>query len=95
MDAERTFTEGRVDHLHNSFRYRGWICIGRLESREAFQCDIRDVGIRAFRIFLRTSFVGWRSGMRTAQAARNGALKFCLQNGKNCDVRFVDDTPAP
>jgi dienelactone hydrolase len=38
---------------------------------------------------------GWRSGMRTAQAARDGALKFCLQNGKNCDVRFVDDAPAP
>jgi dienelactone hydrolase len=38
---------------------------------------------------------GWQSGVRTPQAARAGALKYCQENGKNCDVRFVDDALAP
>ena len=38
---------------------------------------------------------GWQSGLRTTQAARDNALKFCLQHSKTCNVRFVDDAPAP
>jgi dienelactone hydrolase len=35
--------------------------------------------------------VGWQSGMRSVEAARAGALKFCQQSGAQCAVRFVDD----
>ena len=34
---------------------------------------------------------GWQSGVRTVDAARAGALKFCQQNSGNCRVMFVDD----
>jgi dienelactone hydrolase len=37
---------------------------------------------------------GWQSGMRTTDAARAGALKFCLAGAKRCDIVFVDDMPA-
>ncbi|HEX3505391.1 MAG TPA: CocE/NonD family hydrolase [Xanthobacteraceae bacterium] len=36
-------------------------------------------------------YFGWQSGMRTVDAARASALKFCQQNAKNCHVMFVDD----
>ena len=35
---------------------------------------------------------GWRSGLRTTEAARAGALKACQQHAAHCDVMFVDDT---
>jgi dienelactone hydrolase len=38
---------------------------------------------------------GWQSGVRTVDAARAGALKFCQQNSSNCRVMFVDDAVAP
>lgn len=38
---------------------------------------------------------GWRSGQRTPQVARTGALQACQQYGKSCDVKFVDDASAP
>jgi dienelactone hydrolase len=35
---------------------------------------------------------GWQSGMRTTDAARAGALKYCLEGSKQCGVVFVDDS---
>jgi dienelactone hydrolase len=41
-------------------------------------------------------YFGFQGGMRTVEAARASALKFCQQNAKNCRVMFVDDaTVAP
>jgi dienelactone hydrolase len=37
---------------------------------------------------------GWRTGMRTIDAARAGALKNCQQNATHCDILFVDDADA-
>jgi dienelactone hydrolase len=37
---------------------------------------------------------GWRTGMRTTDAARAVALKACEQNGAHCDVVFIDDASA-
>jgi dienelactone hydrolase len=34
---------------------------------------------------------GWRSGLRTTDAARAGALKACQQHAAHCDVMFIDD----
>jgi hypothetical protein len=34
---------------------------------------------------------GWKTGSRTVESARAGALKFCQQSGTHCDVIFVDD----
>jgi dienelactone hydrolase len=34
---------------------------------------------------------GWQGGLRTVDAARAAALKFCQQNSSNCRVMFVDD----
>ena len=34
---------------------------------------------------------GWKSGARTIEIARAGALKFCEQHAEHCDVTFVDD----
>jgi dienelactone hydrolase len=34
---------------------------------------------------------GWRSGLRTTEAARAGALKACQQHAAHCDVMFIDD----
>jgi dienelactone hydrolase len=36
-------------------------------------------------------YFGWKSGMRTVDAARASALKSCQQNAENCRVMFVDD----
>ena len=36
-------------------------------------------------------YFGWKTGMRTVEAARAGALKFCQQSATNCSVMFVDD----
>lgn len=34
---------------------------------------------------------GWQSGMRTTDAARAAALKYCLAGAKGCGVVFIDD----
>jgi dienelactone hydrolase len=34
---------------------------------------------------------GWKSGARTTEEARAGALDYCQQQVRHCDVRFVDD----
>jgi dienelactone hydrolase len=58
--------------------------------RKAFATFLIDAPHKAFALSP-DSFFGWKSGMRTVDAARTGALNFCQQNGKNCRVMFVDD----
>jgi pimeloyl-ACP methyl ester carboxylesterase len=38
---------------------------------------------------------GWQSGLRSVQIAKDDALRYCQQQSKTCDVRFIDDAPAP
>jgi len=59
--------------------------------RKAFQDYLMAAPHKAFAISPDGAF-GWRTGQRTAAAASAGALNFCLQNAKSCDVMFVDDT---
>jgi dienelactone hydrolase len=38
---------------------------------------------------------GWKTAMRTTDAARAGALKFCHEHASDCSVAFVDDAAVP
>jgi dienelactone hydrolase len=58
---------------------------------KAFQDYLMAAPHKAFAISPDGAF-GWRTGQRTVAAASAGALSFCLQNAKSCDVMFVDDT---
>jgi dienelactone hydrolase len=58
--------------------------------QKAFATFLIDAPHKAFAISP-DGYFGWQSGMRTVEAARTGALKFCQQNAKNCSVMFVDD----
>ena len=62
--------------------------------RKSFQDYLASPPHKAFAVSRDGDF-GWRSGQRTPQAARVGALQACQQYGKPCDVKFVDDAPAP
>jgi dienelactone hydrolase len=58
--------------------------------RNAFETYLMSAPHKAFALSPEGHF-GWRSGQRTTDAARSGALEFCRQNAENCDVMFVDD----
>jgi dienelactone hydrolase len=58
--------------------------------RKAFATFLIDAPHKAFALAADGSF-GWKSGMRTVEAARAGALKLCQQSAVNCSVMFVDD----
>jgi dienelactone hydrolase len=58
--------------------------------QKAFATFLIDAPHKAFALSPDGSF-GWKSGMRTVEAARADALKFCQQSAKNCSVMFVDD----
>jgi dienelactone hydrolase len=58
--------------------------------RKAFGTFLIDAPHKAFAL-APDGFFGWKSGMRTVEAARAAALKLCQQNSKNCRVMFVDD----
>jgi dienelactone hydrolase len=58
--------------------------------QKAFATFLIDAPHKAFALSP-DGFFGWQSGMRTVEAARAGALKFCQQSAKNCSVMFVDD----
>ncbi len=58
--------------------------------QKAFATFLIDAPHKAFAISP-DGYFGWQSGMRTVEAARTDALKFCQQNAKNCSVMFVDD----
>jgi dienelactone hydrolase len=49
---------------------------------------------KAFAVAPDGSF-GWKSGARTTEEARTGALGSCQQRVAHCDVKFVDDMAAP
>jgi dienelactone hydrolase len=61
--------------------------------QKAFATFLIDAPHKAFALSP-DGFFGWQSGMRTVEAARADALKFCQQNAKNCHVMFVDDAAA-
>jgi dienelactone hydrolase len=56
----------------------------------AFAAFLVDAPHKAFALSPDGHF-GWRSGARTVDMARAGALKSCQQNSGNCRVMFVDD----
>jgi dienelactone hydrolase len=58
--------------------------------QKAFATFLIDAPHKAFALSPDGSF-GWKSGMRTVEAARVGALTFCQQSATNCSVMFVDD----
>ena len=61
-----------------------------LNGQKAFATFLIDAPHKAFATSPDGSF-GYQSGMRTAEAAKAGALKFCQQHSPHCDVMFVDD----
>jgi dienelactone hydrolase len=58
--------------------------------RKAFADFLIEAPHKAFAMAADGAF-GWKSGARTIEVARTGALKFCEQHGSHCDVLFVDD----
>jgi dienelactone hydrolase len=58
--------------------------------QKAFATFLIDAPHKAFAVAADGHF-GWKSGMRTVDAARADALKFCQQSAKSCSVMFVDD----
>jgi dienelactone hydrolase len=48
---------------------------------------------RAFAVSPRGAF-GWRSGRRTVEAAKRGALEYCRKHAGDCAVFAVDDDPV-
>ncbi|HZC57880.1 MAG TPA: CocE/NonD family hydrolase [Xanthobacteraceae bacterium] len=58
--------------------------------QKAFAAFLIDAPHKAFALAPDGSF-GWKAGVRTVDAARASALKFCQQNGTSCSVMFVDD----
>jgi hypothetical protein len=38
---------------------------------------------------------GWRTGRRTVEEARTGALENCRKRGSHCRIVVVDDSPVP
>jgi dienelactone hydrolase len=58
--------------------------------QQAFATYTIDAPHKAFAVAPDGAF-GWRSGLRTTEAARAGALKACQQHAPHCDVMFIDD----
>jgi len=61
--------------------------------RNSFATYLIDAPHKAFAMAPDGAF-GWKSGARTADAARTAALKNCEQHAPHCDVMFVDDVAA-
>jgi dienelactone hydrolase len=61
--------------------------------RNAFAAFLIDAPHKAFALAPDGTF-GWKSGMRTLEAARAGALALCQHGGTSCSVIFVDDAAA-
>jgi predicted esterase len=64
-----------------------------LNGQKAFAAFLIDGPHKAFALAADGSF-GWKSGMRSVEAARAGALKLCQQSATDCSVMFVDDAAA-
>lgn len=58
--------------------------------RKAFETYLTSAPHKAFAVAHDGSF-GWQSGVRTTEAARSGALRYCKEHAPDCDVMFVDD----
>jgi dienelactone hydrolase len=58
--------------------------------QKALETYVIDAPHKAFAVSPDGHF-GWKSGSRTVETARAGALKFCEQSGVHCNVVFVDD----
>jgi len=58
--------------------------------RKAFETYLMSPPHKAFALS-RDGHFGWQSGQRTTELASGGALKFCRQSAKICEVVFVDD----
>jgi dienelactone hydrolase len=58
--------------------------------RQAFETYLIDAPHKAFAVSPDGHF-GWKTGSRTVEAARAGALQFCQQGGARCGVVFIDD----
>jgi dienelactone hydrolase len=58
--------------------------------QNAFAAFLIDAPHKAFALAADGSF-GWKSSMRSVEAARDAALKSCQQHAAHCDVMFVDD----
>lgn len=61
--------------------------------RKAFAAYLIEPPHKAF-VLSADGHFGWRSGQRTIEAAKAGALKLCQQSGETCEVGFVDDAVA-
>jgi dienelactone hydrolase len=66
----------------------------RANGRTAFETYKISAPHKAF-AFAPDGGFGWQSGMRTTEAARLAALKYCHEHASNCSVGFVDDDPVP
>jgi dienelactone hydrolase len=64
------------------------------DGRKAFDAYLISAPHKAFAMSRNGSY-GWRTGQRTIDAAKAGALGYCQQNGKHCEVIFVDDAATP
>lgn len=62
--------------------------------REAFETYLVNGPHKAFAVAADGHF-GWKTGARTAEVAKAGALNFCQQSGRSCQVLFVDDAALP
>ena len=58
--------------------------------RSAFETYLMSPPHKAFALS-RDGHFGWQSGQRTTELASGGALKFCRQSAKTCEVAFVND----
>jgi len=63
------------------------------EGRKAFDVYLISAPHKAFALSADGSY-GWRTGQRTIEAAKAGALGYCQQSGRHCEVIFVDDAAA-
>ena len=63
------------------------------EGRRAFESYLAAAPHKAFAVSPRGSY-GWRSGRRTVDEARHGALENCRKNSSDCRIVAVDDAAA-
>ncbi len=63
------------------------------DGRSAFASYLTGAPHKAFAVSPNGDY-GWRSGRRSTEEAKSGALENCAKHGKDCRVIMVDDTAA-
>lgn len=63
--------------------------------REALAQYRRALDPKAFAVSSDGGYFGWRSGRRTIEEARRGALKSCETDKRTCRILYINDTAAP